>query len=67
MLVQEIVPRLKKQNHSLGAQVVNGDGQICWLVDGVYMFHRDAADLARGRVTLAQITKSNAGKNIPRF
>jgi hypothetical protein len=34
MQSEEIVRRLRQQGHQLGRQVVNSDGQICWLVDG---------------------------------
>jgi hypothetical protein len=63
----EIARTLKQQGHELGTQVVNSDGKICWLVDGMYMFHEDAADLARRRATKEQIAQRNTGKNIPRY
>ena len=65
MDLKEIQDKLKANGHQLGRSVVNTDGKICLLVDGVFMFQPDAADLCRGYATIDQIVTRNAGKNIP--
>ena len=67
MELKEIQDKLKENGHQLGTMVVNSDGMMCLLVDGVYMFQRDAADLCRGFATIEQIATRNSGKNIPAF
>ena len=65
MELTEIQERLKESGREVGPIQPNSDGTFLLLVDGVYMFYRDGADLVRGRATLEQIVTRNAGKNIP--
>jgi hypothetical protein len=49
----------------LGNAVVRTDGVMLFRVNDVFMYRADAADLARGEATMADILTRNGGKIFP--
>src|ERR1700694_1554417 len=63
---EELVRKLKERGYVIGRGAVRDDGMMLWLINDVFMFRRDAADLARGAVTLEGVLIRNAGKVFPK-
>jgi hypothetical protein len=49
----------------IGQAVVRDDGILLWLINDVFMFRRDAVDLASGVVTLGVLVRKT-GKVFPK-
>ena len=62
---EELVQRLKERGYTLGDPAVREDGVFLWRINDVFMFRRDAVELALGSATLGDIIQRNEGKVFP--
>jgi hypothetical protein len=66
MTDEELSQNLKEGGHLVGNPVVREtDGMMLYRVDDVFMYRRDAVDLATGAATVDEIEKRNEGKIFP--
>lgn len=61
----ELVQKLKERGYALGTLAMGEDGVMRWLVNDLFMFRRDAVDLAEGVASLEDVIARNCGNVFP--
>jgi hypothetical protein len=59
---EELVRRLTEQGYGIGQGAVRDDGATLWLINDVFVFRRDAVDLANGVASLEDVIWRNGEK-----
>ena len=64
---EELVRKLKKRGYVIGRGAVRDDGTMLWLInDCIFLFRRDAVDLANGVASLEDVICRNRGTVFPK-
>jgi hypothetical protein len=62
---KEVAEQLKSRGYRLGEAIMRNDGMLLWRVNDVFMFRKDAVDLAENVATTKHILTRNDGQIFP--